>query len=39
VDNIERHAKFEQIVFSEIEGDIIELYADSKFGYVTLDLD
>jgi hypothetical protein len=38
VDNIERQAKFEQIVFSEIEDDNIKLDADNKFEYVTLDL-
>jgi hypothetical protein len=39
VDNIERQAKFEQIVFSEIEDDNIKLDADNKFDYVTLDLE
>ncbi len=33
-DNIERQAKFEQIVFSEIKGDIIELDADNRFGSI-----
>ena len=39
VDYLEKQAKFEQIVFSEIEGDNIEPGADNKFGYATLDLD
>ena len=38
VDNTERQAKLEQIVFGEIEGQI-ELDADNKFDYVTLNLE
>ena len=38
VDDIERQAKLEQIVFGEIEGNI-ELDADNKFDYVTLNLE
>ena len=38
VDNTERQAKLEQIVFGEIEGNI-ELDADNKFDYVTLNLE
>jgi hypothetical protein len=39
VDNIERQVKFEQNVIIQIEGHNIELGADTKFGYVTLDLE
>jgi uncharacterized protein YdeI (BOF family) len=38
VGNIERQAKFEQIEFIEIEGQI-ELVADNKFLNATLDLE
>jgi hypothetical protein len=39
VDNIERQAKFEHIVISEIEGDNIEPGAYYKFSDITLDLE